>query len=119
MGYRNQVGQGTPRGKGTGPATGSHDWGAFGVINSPAEPLEELRGGVLVAHVLRADVLVEQDPMLVASTCVCRDDDPRHRCTSPFLGEPPRRRYMDTDVSPPQIPPKRVCATGLVRIDEG
>jgi hypothetical protein len=78
MGYRNPVGQGAPTDRGTDPATGGHGRGALGVGNGPAEPFKELRGGVLVAHVLRAHVLVEQDPMLVAPTCVCRDDDPRH-----------------------------------------
>ena len=120
MGYRDPVGQGAPTGsRGTDRATGGHGWGTLGVGDSPAEPFKELRGGVLVAHVLRADVLVEQDPMLVAPTCVCRDDDPRHWCTSISLGEPPRRRYMDTDCPPPPRSPKRVCATGLVRIGEG
>jgi hypothetical protein len=65
-------------GRGTDPATGGHGWGALGVGNGPAEPFKKLRGGVLVAHVLRAHFLVEQDPMLLAPSYVCRDDDPRH-----------------------------------------
>ncbi len=78
MGYRDPVGEGTATGSGTDSATGNHGWGALGVGNGPAEPFKELRGGMLIAHVLGAHVLVEQDPMLVAPTFVCRDDDPCH-----------------------------------------
>ncbi len=49
--------------------------GALGIGDRPAEPLDELRGGVIVAHTLGADFLVEQDPMLVAPAHVWGDDD--------------------------------------------
>src|SRR5271157_5716078 len=111
MGYRNPVGQGAPTGRRTGQAVSGHGWGTLGVGNGPAEPFKELRGGVLVAHVLGAHVLVEQDPVLVAPTCVCRDDDPRHDappCSSGNLPEDPTwtLTYMDTDFSPLPRPPK-------------
>jgi hypothetical protein len=71
-----------PRGRHLLPLLGN-----LGVVDRPAEPLDELRGGVVVAEMFGADALVEEHGGVGSLALLGRDDDSGHEIGLPGFDE--------------------------------